>query len=481
MTLAKQVISGTSVITLARVGSKLLYFVVVLVLTPLLGPEPYGVTALAATVISLGSTLALLGIDLSYTRFFLQEDITTRLSVERLCWRFSVAGSVSYAVLIGGGWYWLGHRWLPSYYQIVAIYSLFAIVLSVAETMATTRIRLAGHYHKVAVATISAAVASALITLGVAIFWRSDIWALFSGTLGASFITLVLLGIPDRTVFLKRSDLSSEKKRAIVSMGLAASIIYLLHWVVSSSDRWFLAEYSDTAVIGVYFMASNVALLGSIVNSSLTLTWFPEVSRIYSTRSSSTLVSLGRLWGRLVTGLSVVWVAVSAAGGDVLRLLAAPEFHPGAAYIPWLAGGMFFYGLGGLASTAFFLKNKMRYVAYFWLIGGALSLSINLLLVPHLGAHGAAIAQCASYGVVAVGILAASRRVLPMPVDWLRLTLSLVVALSAGIIMSFSWLENPLLSLLGKFPVGVLISTLLLLIIAPDWFERAFKKVRVGL
>lgn len=477
MTLAKQVIGGTSLITLAGVVSRLLSFITLPVLTPLLGPEPYGMAALVGTLVALGSTLALLGIDLPYTRFFLQEDTVTRLFVERFCWRFALIGSVSYALLIGIGWYFFGHYWLPSHYQIVAVYSLLAIILSVAVTMATVRVRLAGHYHKVALAVISAAAVSVLVSLGVAIFWRPDVWALLSGILGASFTTLVLLGIPDRAVFLKRSDLSPKTKRAVISMGLSASFMAFMYWVISSTDRWFLAEYRDVAVIGIYSMASNIALLGLLLNSSLTLTWYPEASRVYGSHASSALAPLGRLWERLVIGLAVGWIAISAAGGDVLRLLAAPEFHPGAAYIPWLAGGVFFYGLAGLANTAFFLEDKMRYVAWFWIAGGVLSPCLNLLLVPRLGAQGAAIVQCASYGVVAVGILAASRRILPLPVAWLRLTLGLLVALSAGILMGPGWLESPLLSLLGKFPVGLLVSALLLFVIAPDWFKRAFNRL----
>jgi len=478
MTLAKQVIGGTSVITLAGAGARVLSFVTIPILTPLLGPEPYGVAALVGTLVSLGSILALLGIDMAYARFFLQEDMTSRLSVERFCWRFSVVGSIGYAVLIGGGWYWFGHRWLPSDHQTIAGYSLAAVILSVAVAMATTRIRLARNYGKLALALTISAFVSVLISIGTAIYWRPDIRALLLGVLGASFTTLVLLGIPNRSVFLKRSDLPSGMKRAVISLGLASSITAPMHWLISSTDRWFLAEYSNTTVIGIYSMASNVALLGLLLNSSLTLTWFPEASLLYGRHTSSALVPLGRLWERLVIGLAVVWIAISAAGGDVLRLLAAPEFHQGAKYIPWLAGGVFFYGLAGLANTTFFLEGKMRYVAYYWLAGGALSLCINLLLVPRLGAYGAAIAQCVSYGFIAMGILLASRKILPLPIDWLRLAVGLLSALGAGLVMSFDWLENPLLSLLGKFPVGIVISMFLLFVIAPDWFKYAFHKVR---
>ncbi|MCC8995078.1 MAG: lipopolysaccharide biosynthesis protein [Candidatus Contendobacter sp.] len=464
--------------TLAGAGARLLSFVTVPVLSHLLGPGPYGVAALVGTLVSLGSMLALVGIDMAYARYYLQEDIAHRAAVERFCWRFAGVGALSMAVVVGWGWYGWGQRWLPDEYRMVAWYSFPAIVLSVAVVMATTRIRLAGNYRKLATTLIVAALVSMAINLGVALTWRADVWALLLGVLGASLTTLALLGLPAPSALLTRSNLPAETKRAIVSLGLAGSVTAPTYWVISSADRWFLAEYTNETTIGIYSMASSVALLGLMLNSGLTLTWFPEASRLYGEHSTAALAPLGRLWERLVVGLAVVWVAVAAAGGDVLRLLAAPQFHLGAVYIPWLAGGIFFYGLAGLANTAFFLESRMRYVAYFWVGGAVLSLCLNWALVPSFGSYGAAIAQCVSYGLIAVGILVASRKMLLIPVNWRRLGLCLLLALGVGISMSPAWIENPLLSLLGKFPVGVLVAVFLIWMIAPDWFMRGVTKVR---
>lgn len=478
MSLTRQVIGGAGLITLAGAAGRLLTLVSVPILSHLLGPGPYGVAALATSIMSLGGVMAMLGIDMAYARFFLQVEEGERSSVESFCWRFAAAGAFVLALTVGLGWYWLGRRWLPLDYRAVAFLSFFGIILLVGVTMASARARLAGSYRKLAVVVLIAAAVSVAVSLGVAMYWRKDVWPLLLGTLAGSATTVALLGVPRKPVLLKRSGLSSETRRAVISLGLAGTVMAPMYWVISSADRWFLAEYSDSAVIGIYAMASNVALLGLMLNSSLTLTWFPEASRLYGKHSSAALVPLGRLWERLVMGQAIVWVAVSAAGGDVLRLLTAPEFHQGAAYIPWLAGGVFFYGFAGFANTAFFLEGRMRNVAHFWLAGGAINLLMNLLLVPRLSALGAAIAQCATYGLIALGVFTASRRVLVMPVDWLRLSSGLLLALGAGILMSYAWSPSPVLSLLGKFPIGVLVALFLTLLIAPDWFKRALGGLR---
>lgn len=488
MSFARKVISGTTQITLSGVCARLLSFASVPLLSHLLGPEPYGAAALAASVISIGSTLALLGIDMAYARFYLHGELAQRVAAERFCWRFAVGGGAVSAGLAAAGWLLIGERWLPTAYREIALYSGCAILLAVMATMATTRARLEGGYRKLAIGIVAAAIVSILINLAVAMYWRADEWALLLGVLGSSLCTLLLLGVPARATLLKKSDLTIDSKRGILAFGIVGSITAPMYWLISSSDRWFLAEYANASVIGIYAMSASLAFVGQILNSSLTLTWFPEAARMYQEHSDqehsgAALVTLGRLWERLLVGLAVVWLAVSAAGGDVLRLLAAPQFHAGAPYIPWLAAGVFFYGLAGLSNTVFFLKQRMGVVAWYWVMGALVNLILNAGLVPYFAergdaAQGAAIAQVSSFAVIALGILAASRRFLPMPINSLRLGLCFFLVLLSGLLMQSAWSSNPVLSLGAKLPIGLLVTVAVGQIIAPDWIKHMLVTLR---
>lgn len=472
MSLAKQVIGGTGVITGAGVAARLLAFLTVPILTPLLGPTPYGAVALVGTVTALASVLALLGIDMAYARFYLQEEESIRAAVERFCWRFAVTGSIVIALLAAGGWYWLGARFLDEH-RSIALYSVIAIGLSAAVSMMTTRVRLFGNYRRIATAIFVASLVSATVSIGLALLWRTDMWVLLFGGIAASVTTLFVLGLPPSSVFLRPSGLSSSTKRAVVSLGLAGSVTAPMYWVISSSDRWFIAYYGNPVEVGVYAVAASVAMIGLMLNSSLTLTWFPEASRVYGKQAGAALPALGRMWARLVGGLAIAWLVVAAAGGDILRLLAAPAFHSGAQYIPWLAGGVFFYGLAGMANTTLFLIAKMRYAAYVWTAGALLSIGLNVVLIPYLGALGAAMVQCTSYALIALGILAISHHLLPLPVPFSRLGIVLAITVSAGVLMAPEWAAHPGSSLALKFPVGILIAGMAFRVIAPDWYQNA--------
>ncbi len=472
---ARRIFAGTAAITLAGIGSRLLSFVTVPILTPLLGPEPYGIVALVGSAVSIGGILGLLGIDMAYARYFLAGSHEQSRDVERFCWRFTAVASLCSSLAIAFLWLGWGSRWAVRA-NWIWIYCVIAICLSTTVTMATTRIRLQSRYGRVALAQLGAAVTSALVSIAIALFWRADAWALLLGMIAASLASLAILGVPPAGTWFEPARLSSDMRRKVVGLGLAGSVTAPMHWLITSSDRWFISAWRDTSEAGVYSVAVSIGMIGGMLNSSFVLTWFPEISRLYSAHGPNALLNIGRLWGRVVAVLAVVWVAVAGSGGDILRLLAAPKFHEGALFIPWIAGGVFFYGLASMCNTSLFLEEKMRYAAFTWVVGGFASLLLNLTLVPALGAFGAALTQCLTFMVIAVLTFLIAQRRMPLPIELHRILPIAGLSLLVGGLMANPWSSSPLLSLLYKLPISIVYAAVIFRVAAPDWFEKLRRK-----
>jgi O-antigen/teichoic acid export membrane protein len=259
-------------------------------------------------------------------------------------------------------------------------------------------------------------------------------------------------------------------------MGFASAVTAPMFWVMSSADRWFLGAWAGQGPLGVYAFASGIGLTGMMVNSALTLAWFPEMSREYETSREDALGGIGRIWARLAGLLMVTWLAVAASGGDLIRLLADRRFHEGAPLVPWLAGGVFFYGLASLANTGLVLRKNLVPTAAWWVVGAAANLAGNALLVRRFGGMGASLAACLGFAVIAVGMTLSAQSRLYLPIPWRRFAAAAGVSLALGIAMCTPWDPSPLLSLLMKFPVGVAVAAALGWIVAPDWVSRVFGK-----
>jgi O-antigen/teichoic acid export membrane protein len=467
--LARAVLGGTGLLIAAGVAVKLLGLASSPILTRLVGPAPYGVVALAGTISSLATTVAMLGVDLSYARFFFDDPGEPGKAVERFCWRFTLGMAAVLSLATGFVWWRVGAR---SATADLAIVVAAGTIMAVATSMATTRQRILGAYPRIASASIAGGVVGVATSLILAWKWRPDAWAMLLGVLTGSFLTVSLLGVPPVHELLRSSGLDRGRRAELLRMGFSGALTAPMYWVMNSADRWFLGAWKGTGPLGVYAFAAGIGLTGIMVNSALTLTWFPEISREYGAASDTATAGIGRLWSRLSVLLMVTWLAVSAAGGDLIRLLADPRFHEGAPLVPWLAGGVFFYGMATLANTGFFLKKNLLPTAVWWTAGAAVNVAANAVLVGPLGTMGAALASCVGFAVIAAGMTWSAQSRLFLPIPWGRIALSAAIVLAAGIGMSNPWDASPLRSILLKFPVGVAAAALLGGIAAPDWMRR---------
>jgi O-antigen/teichoic acid export membrane protein len=205
------------------------------------------------------------------------------------------------------------------------------------------------------------------------------------------------------------------------------------------------------------------------------MSWFPEASRAYEQNSAESLQTLGRLWSRLVATLMLVWLGVTAFGGELLTLLTDPRFHVGVVYIPWLAGGVFFFGLTSLANTGLVLTKNMKPLAFWWCVAGCANLCANYFIVPEYGALGAALVNCISYAIPAISILCISQHRFPMRITWGALCFSAVLILGAGWCVARPWHDQAWISGCLKITPYFLITLTVIRLTAHDWLRRALK------
>lgn len=479
MTLARRVFGATALITLAGLFSRLVGFAAAPLLTRLVGPEGYGVFALAGTVGGIGTTLSLLGLENAYTRYYLKVEGEERFALERLVWRIAFGSAVLVSMAAAATWFLVGEP-AAARTPLLAILTGLLVGLNSLGIMGQTRARLLGRYGLVALAIAVSGGLSTLVAVAVGYLLPGNSLALFAGAVTLMLLTLLMLRPPGRRE-LRGPVLPLKAGWAAIRLGLFSVITAPMYWIITAADRWILAAYRGEAEVGVYGVAFSLATVGMLLNSALMLTWFPEASRAYEEDPAGSAGNLGRLWTRMVGVLMVLWVAVAAAGGDLLRIMAAPAFHTGAVTIPWVAGGMFWYGLASLALTGLMLKMSMRPAVFGWVLGAALNLGANLLLIPRLGALGAGIANCLGLALVGILLTAAAQRRFPMQIQWLRLTLCGAICVGLGAAMAPAWGGSPLVSLLLKLPLGMAGALAVAILLAPDWLRYGWDLVRSGL
>jgi len=474
--LARSVLAGTGLIAAAGAAVKLIGLLSSPILTRLAGPSPYGVVALAGTISSLATTVALMGMDLSYARYFFEDAGRGREQVERFCWRFTLGTGAVMSILAGWAWRWMddssGSPWGVA--AIVAASTFAAATIA----MATTRQRVRGGYTRISAAVVSGSLVGVPLSLLLAWLWRADEYALLLGALAGSAVTAAVLGLPPADSLLSPSGLDGKQRRDLVRMGAAAAVTAPMFWVMNSADRWFLEAWAGEGAVGVYSFAAGIGMAGTMVIGALTTAWFPEMSREYEALRENALGNIGRLWARFAVMHMVTWLAVAAAGGDTIRLVADPRFHEGAVLVPWLAGGIFFYGMAALANTGLFLAKTQGPAAFWWVVGAACNVVCNALLVRRFGPTGASLSLVAGFAVIAAGTTWSAQSRLCLPIPWGRILAAGSITLAAGAFTHFPWSASPICSLLMKLPAGAGVAAVVSWIAAPDWARRLVDRAR---
>jgi O-antigen/teichoic acid export membrane protein len=310
------------------------------------------------------------------------------------------------------------------------------------------------------------------MTIGLALWWRRDEWPLLIGSTLGILVTILWLGLPGKNVLLKASGLDTRERWRIFQLGLVGSITAPMYWVLSSSDRWFINFFWGKELVGIYSFACNIATVGHMVNSAILATWFPESVRTYEESQETAPKLLGRVWGELFFLLAIVWLAVTATGGDLIRLLSDSRFHSGVVIVPWVAGGVFFCGLSYLANTGLLISKNMKPAAFWWAMGAGVNVVCNYFLIRTWGPLGASIINCLSFALIFLGVMWKSLRLFRLEISWRMLLLSSMLILLLGLVAHSPWHDSPLVSLLLKAPVCLGCSLVMTRFIAPEWLEK---------
>jgi O-antigen/teichoic acid export membrane protein len=470
MGIIKKVFGASAIIILASGLNRLFAILAAPVLTRVLGPTPYGVMALVGTATSLASTLSLLGIDMGYVRFYFSKTNKTSQGVEIFCWRYAILSSVTVGVLSIYFWQILLGKPYNSF--LIALIVALTIILIVANVMSQTGARLREKYRRIGLAIIASGISATLTTIVLATLWRQDEWPLLIGFALGILMSFAITGLPKGNSLARPSGLTPREKWSIVRLGLPGLVTGTMYWILSSSDRWFIRHFWGEQVVGIYSFAYNVAIIGIIVNTAMVLTWVPESIRAYEKDSRGASKVLGEVWGGLAVLLCLVWLMVASIGGDTIRLLADSRFHGGAAYVPWIAGGVYFYGMAQLANTGLLISKNMKPAANLWFIGGVLNIILNYFTIQIWGAYGAAVTNCVSFGFIYFGVMWKSLKLFKLNLAWEKLLGGAIAVFICGVLMSPPWDDYPLLSICFKLPIYVIICLLLVRSVLPGWVSQ---------
>ncbi|MBQ8717852.1 MAG: lipopolysaccharide biosynthesis protein [Clostridia bacterium] len=442
----KTLFHNTAALSVGRLGSKVLVFLLIRFYTGVLTDAQYGTADLITNLANLLIPLACAGLSSGFFRFVAEAQsrndqrrvfnsglvllavaglIFLCLSPLLLLWKYfsPYVFLVVLYVLVANA-----HYFCTEYIRGLGNYSLFAIqgLLNTALNIAWNLLLLLPFDMGVTGYVLSIILADLMTT--VFVFWRARLWEVLA---------------------LRRAD--KQLMRDMLRFCLPLIPATVCWWVTSVSDRYMVTYFCGEAANGLYTAAYKIPNLLTICGSIFIEAWqFSAVVENRKRREEESEQeclqrrrSVTGFFGRIFRGYGPL---LFIGGGAMImcsqlfaKILFDPSFYAAWTYIPVLMAATVFSALSNFVGSVYLVEKRANMSLITSAIGAVLNVLLNLILIPAMGAMGAAIATLCAYAALLLIRMINARRYIPFACQPTRLITSCALLVFLALFISPLW------------------------------------------
>ena len=197
--------------------------------------------------------------------------------------------------------------------------------------------------------------------------------------------------------------------------------------------------------LGIYGANYKIAIVMVMFIQAFRFAYEPFIFAQNKERGQGSLKAYSDAMKYFVIFAMVIFLAVMFYL-DILKYFISPRYFSGLKVVPLIMVAEFFFGVFFNLSVWYKLTDRTRWGMWFSLLGLAVTLALNILLVPRMGYMGCAVAAITCYGVMMIASYLVGRRIYPIeyPVGRLMLYFASALALwllAVAISTGREWLD----------------------------------------
>jgi O-antigen/teichoic acid export membrane protein len=252
-------------------------------------------------------------------------------------------------------------------------------------------------------------------TICFVVFWEQGVLGVVLGTLVGEALSAVAAFVC--TLGYVRAQFNLPTWREMLSYGLPFVPHHVQAVALALFGQYMVREMLGLGEAGLFHTASRFATPLAFVVNSVQNSWVAYKFQIHA-EDDDPKAFFRSTFIYYVAGISYLWVGVSLWGPEMVRLMTTDGFHP-AALLVWavslvpLAQGIYF-----MSGTGMELSDNTRPLPLISLAGLLTVVVGAYLLIPLIGALGAALATALGWVVMSVVMFFFARRRFAIEYDW---------------------------------------------------------------
>ena len=410
----KELFLNIGLFALNTVSTKIITFLLVPLYTYYLDKTQYGITDMAITVIGLVTPLATLSIADSTLRYALDDSqnadayIVIGLRITILsCILVLLMSPVLNLEIFGG----LG--------QYKLLFILSYTVSSFQQFFGEVS-RAINQVKVIPVASIIGSLSTAFLAYIFLAKIRLSINGYFySVIIGGILAILVYIICGKYAKYIKKMvtyRVHVDKISLMIRYSLPLIPNALFWWIGTSVNRFFITAMMSIAASGLFAAATKIPTMLNIVCGIFQQAWTLSAFKEYKSKNISDFFS--KVYKFFRAGMVISASAVIVFASPLARLLLQKEFYSSWTLVPVLLVAFYFNTLNAFYGTIYTASMHTRTIFSTTVVGSMAIIIATVLLVPHFGLFGAAIAMVISNFIVYILRVINSSKWITVEVDY---------------------------------------------------------------
>lgn len=406
----KKLIKNTALITVGNFASKLLTFFLLPLYTAILTTAEYGVADLMTTTVNLISPFFTLIISEAVMRFALDKE----------CNKSQVLSIGLYITLLGSVTMLVFSPLIRFSSDLKPYYVLFVLYFFVV-TLQTVLSQFVKGIEKVTVYASSGVlhtVTSITFNILFLVVFKIGINGYLLSMVLSNAITIVylFLGAELWRYVIPPKEVSCELIRKMLQYCLPMIPNSLSWWVSNSSDKYMLTFFCGVATTGVYSVSQRIPSLFATISTIFISSW--QISAIDDFGSKESIGFYSRIYRIYSTFNILVLSGLILLVKPLARFLFSKSFFDGWQFVPVLLMAFLFQAMSSYLGTIYTSAKKTKMLFVSTIVAAMANIALNAILIPVLGAQGAAIATFASYFIVWLMRLIDTRKIIKLEIAY---------------------------------------------------------------
>lgn len=368
------------------------------IISLLIIPEEFGKASMFTLAVNFLLQFCLLGIDQSFMRTYYEKNENERAKLALFCSFFTIGvfGVLTFFLLLFAN---AITYFLFSIENNSCLYLLIiCLFLSIVERFTTMIVRMKQKGNIFSIIKIISSIIGTIVTIGYAQYisptFEAIIFSTLSGLLIAIFISVwvekYFWSTAKLLPFISVSDIKS-----MLRYGLPLVPVFIISLLFQGMDRIALRCWSDFNEIGIYAAADKIVSVLAMIQSGFCLFWTPLALEKYEKNHYD--YSFFEKVFKYMSILMFLVVLGLILFGKYILMIFANTYQTAMYVIPFLSLMPFFYILSDVTGMGIGFKKQTYWSLIVLLVTTGLNFIGNYILVPSIGARGAALSTGIAY------------------------------------------------------------------------------------